>query len=107
MPYKSEKIKIERTEFDSRIKITPEMRADILEEQGRLSQRATARKYGVSRNSVVFIWFPERLKRSKELYKIRRLDGRYYKKEKHTEQVRRYRTKKHILYKRGVIKLSD
>lgn len=107
MPFKSARIKIEKTEFDARIKIDPEMRAEILEERGKLSQRATARKYGVSRSSIRYIWMPEILERAKQLYKDRRKDGRYYEREKHTEQVRKYRTKKQILYKKGLIKLEE
>ena len=107
MPYKSEAIKIQGTKYDARRRITDKMRAEILGEEGKLSQRVTARKYGVSRRSVVFIWFPERLARSKELFKIRRLDGRYYNKKKHTKAIKRLRSKKQDLYVKGIIKLKQ
>lgn len=107
MPYRSEKIKIEGTEFDARKKITGEMERDILGDKGKLSQRVTARKYGISRRSVVFIWYPERREKNKEQYKIRRMDGRYYKKEKHTKAIRKHRSRKQKLYKEGLIKLKQ
>lgn len=107
MPFKSAGIKIEKTEFDARIKISPEMRTEILEERGKLSQRATARKYGISRSSVRFIWMPEKRERARQLYKERRKDGRYYKRARHTMQMRRHRARKQFLYKEGLIKLKE
>ena len=107
MPYISEAIRVQGTEYDSRKKITEEMKQEILKEEGKLSQRKTARKYGISRRAVTFIWYPERLKRAKELYKIRRLDGRYYNREKHTRAIKKLREKKQDLYVRGVIKLKQ
>lgn len=104
MPYKSRKIKIENTKYDARIKISPEKRASILAEKGLLSERKTAKKYEVSRKSVSFIWYPEKYEREKALYKIRRLDQRYYIKEKHTEQVRKHRRRKQSLLINGEIK---
>lgn len=103
MPYKSERIKIEGTEYDARVKITDEMRKGILGEKDKLSQRVTARKYGVSRRSVIFIWYPERLEISKEQYKLRRMDGRYYKKDEHNKAIKRLRKKKHELFNKGLI----
>lgn len=105
MPYKSERIKIEKTEYDARIKISTPMKVAIKAEQGILSQRATARKYNVSRRMVQFIWCPEKLEKAKELYKERRKDGRYYVKEKHTKEMKKTRRKKQRLYLSGIIKL--
>jgi hypothetical protein len=104
MPYKCQKIKIEGTKNDTRIKVTPEMKEDILQEKGKLSQRKTARKYGISRRTVIFIWYPERLERNKELHKERRKDGRYYDRKKNTLAQRKHRRRKQKLYVEGVIK---
>lgn len=103
MPYKSEKIKIQGTQYDRRKTITDEMKKDIFSERGVLSQRVTARKYGVSRRMVTFIWYPERLERHKELAKERRMDGRYYDKEAHTKAMRDHRKWKQVLYTEGLI----
>lgn len=53
MPYKSEKIKIENTKYDRRIKLTEEQKKDIkyLYESGQ-SQRALARTFNVSRTTI-------------------------------------------------------
>lgn len=107
MPYKCEKIKIEGTVYDARKKIDDETRKEILACEGVLSQRKTASKFGISRKMVVFIWYPEKLKRAKELYKIRRLDGRYYKKDLHTKQMKKHRRRKYKLYKEGLINLIE
>lgn len=48
---------------------------------------------GISRRYVQFILDPEKLKQAKELYKIRRADGRYYDKDKNREAVKK--TRKH------------
>lgn len=106
MPYRSEKILIAGSEYDKRKKISEEMRMDILSEKGVLSQRVTARKYGVSRRSVVFIWYPERLVHAKELYKERRLDGRYYNKEKQRKAMQNLRRRKQKLFLDGDLSLT-
>jgi hypothetical protein len=107
MPYKCERIKIQGTQHDRRVKITPEKREDILYDKEKMSQRACARKYGISRRMVQFIWYPEKLAEAKKLYKERRKDGRYYKKEKHTKAIREHRARKQRLYVEGVIKLKE
>lgn len=53
--------------------------------------RAIARSYGVDKRLIQFIVCPERKERSKELYKERRKDGRYYLKEKATLAIRKHR----------------
>jgi len=107
MPYISRKARIAKTEYDARVKIIEEMKKNILDEQGKLSQRETARKYGISRSSVRFIWMPEKLERAKELYKERRKDGRYYERSKSSIAMKKHRRRKHKLYKKGLIKLED
>jgi hypothetical protein len=106
MPYKSRKIKIEGTRYDARRKVTPEMREAILEDKDKLSQRKAARKYGVSRSTIRWIWMPEKHERNKRLAKERRKDGRYYDADKHREYMRKHRKRKQNLYKKGEIKLN-
>jgi orotate phosphoribosyltransferase-like protein len=86
--------------YDKRIKITPEKKEMVfsLREKG-ISQRAIAEEVGISRRSVIYILYPEKLEHSRKLYKERRKDGRYYNKEKH-----RIFMKSHRDYKK---KLSD
>jgi len=107
MPYKSENIKIQGTQYDKRRRLTDEDRQLLLEDKGKLSQRAAARKYGISRRLVTFIWFPERLEIAKEQYKERRKSGIYYNKEKHTKSIREHRKRKQKLYLEGKIKLNS
>jgi hypothetical protein len=99
MPYKfdTEKKKIERR-FDRRIKLTDIERDEIKKLYGRFSQRELARRFNVSRRLVIFIGCPEKYEHSKELYKERRKDGRYYKKSRHTKAVKRLREHKKILF---------
>lgn len=104
MPYKSEKIKIVGTKYDRRVKLSPERREELRQDKGQLSQRAAARKYGVSRRLVQFIWYPERLEEQKRAYKERRKDGRYYKQEQWAEIIKDHRKWKQKLYLEGKIK---
>lgn len=103
MPYKFEtdKRKIPR-EKDKRIKLTNDERKEIKILYGQISQRKLAKMFGVSRRLVIFIGCPEKARRAKELYKERRKDGRYYHREKHREQVKKYRKHKKSIF--GVIR---
>jgi len=89
----TEKMRLPR-EADRRVKITEDKRFQILNHKGVLSQRVTAKKFGVSRRMVTFIWFPERLIRANKLYKERRKDGRYYNKETWAATMRKHRAHK-------------
>jgi len=104
MPYKFEtdKRKIPR-EKDNRVKLTEEEREEIKSLYGQISQRKLAKLFGVSRRLVIFIGCPEKLRRAKELYKERRKDGRYYKKERHTKHIKKYRRHKKSIF--GVTRL--
>ena len=50
MPYKSEKIQIEGTKLDRRIKLTPEQKDKIASLKGTISVRECARMYEVIGN---------------------------------------------------------
>ena len=78
MPYAHIRKLIPRS-LDRRVKISQEMREEIesLHAQG-VAIRAITRKIGtVSRRSIVFLIFPDRLERHKKLQKELRKDGRY------------------------------
>lgn len=106
MAYKETRIKLEGTLYDRRVRLTPEERASLIEDKGKLSQRQAARKYGVSRRLVCFIWNPEMHTIAKAQYKERRKDGRYYKKEKHTLAMRAHRRYKRRLYDTGRMEME-
>jgi len=99
MPYKFEtdKRKIPR-EKDKRVKLTEEEKEEVKRLYGQISQRKLAKMFGVSRRLVIFIGCPEKLRRAKELYKERRKDGRYYHKERHTQQVKKHRRYKKTIF---------
>lgn len=100
----ADRLHIAGTKNDKRVKISPEMREQILEEEGVLSQRVTARKYGISRKMVIYIWYPERLEHAKKLFAERQKDGRYYDRRKHNEAVKDLRKRKMEMYKKGELK---
>ena len=103
MPYKSEKIKIEKTKFDKRIKLNEEQKDKIASLKGLVSQRKCAEMFNVSRRTIVFIWFPERLQRNKQVRQERGGSKQYYNKIKNTEYMREHRRYKQQLYLKGQI----
>lgn len=82
-------------EFDRRIKLTDEDKANIISFHSRgMSQRALARYFNVSRRLISFILFPDRLIINKQ----QRLESggskQYYNKEKqkiYSQKTRKYR----------------
>lgn len=103
MPYKSEKIKIEKTSHDRRIKLTEDQKDKIRSEVGK-SQRKLAEEYGVSRRTIQFILSPEKLLENKK----RRLERggwkQYYNKDKYNQEMKEHRRYKQELYLKGEIK---
>lgn len=103
MPYKSEKIKIEKTSHDRRMKLTEEQKDKIRAEVGK-SQRKLAEEYGVSRRTIQFILSPEKLLENKK----RRLERggwkQYYNKDKYSQEMKEHRRYKQELYLKGEIK---
>lgn len=96
MPYKSEKIKLNRSQ-DRRVKLTDEQRDEIRHkyETGLYSQRSLAKEYKVSRRLITFVLDDEKYQRSKEQFKERRADGRY----KETNERRAAIQREHRRYK--------
>ena len=103
MPYKCEKIKIEHTKHDKRCKITDEVKDKIIAMRGLISQRKCALEFNVSRRSVIFLWFPERLEANKQRRQERGGSKRYYNRQKNAEYMRTHRRHKQDLYLRGEI----
>lgn len=94
-------MKISGTEFDRRIKLTEEQKDEIIALRGVVSQRKCAAMFNVSRRTVIFLWYPERL----EANKIRRQERggwrQYYNKAKHRESIKDTRRYKEKIYKNG------
>ena len=109
MPRKSDKIAINNPILDKRVKLLPQDKETIKQEYetGLYSINGLAKKWNVSKRTIQFILFPERLEKAKRQYKERRKDGRYYDREKHTEHVRIHSNYKNELYKKNIIGDDD
>lgn len=103
MPYKSEKIIIAGSEHDKRRKLTQAQKDQIIELRGVISQRECAEQFGVSRRTVQFLWFPEKLEANKQSRQARGGWKQYYDKKKHAEYMREHRQYKQELYVCGTI----
>jgi DNA-binding XRE family transcriptional regulator len=105
MPYKSEQIKIEFSQFDKRIKLTDEQKEKIREEYatGLISQRNLAKKYKVNRKTIFNIIHPKKYQAQLEKYKLNQHSKQYYQKEKHKEYIKKHRRYKQELYINGEI----
>ena len=99
MPYKSEKMKIAGTKYDRRRKLTEEQKNEIIAFRGEISQRKCAEKFGVSRRTIVFLWYPEKQLANKQLRQQRGGWQQYYNKEEHRENIKNTRRYKQKLYK--------
>lgn len=103
MPYKSEKIIIEGSKFDRRRKLTEQQKDEIIALKGQISQRKCALMFNVSRRTIVFLWFPERLQRNKQCRQERGGWRQYYSKSKQAEYMKNSRRYKQKLYVDGLI----
>lgn len=79
MPYKSEKIRIAGTQYDRRIKLTPDQKEYIkwLREKQLISYSKLAKIFGVSKRLIQFICCPDKYLKNKESLKQRKAEGRY------------------------------
>lgn len=102
MPYKSDRIKIQGTKYDRRIKLTEQDREDIKHLTG-MSIRGIARMYGVDKRLIQFILYPERKQKNLLDRKNRGGSMQYYTKEKQREYIKEHRNYKHSLYKENKI----
>lgn len=71
MPYKSEKIRIAGTQYDRRIKLTPDQKEYIkwLREKQLISYSKLAKIFGVSKRLIQFICCPDKYLKNKESLK--------------------------------------
>lgn len=81
---------------DKRRKLSEADKQDILDNRAGLSIHALAQAYGVSRRTVQFILYPERLEENLQRRKERGGWRQYYDKTKHAEYIRVHRR-----YKKG------
>ncbi|MEY5042427.1 MAG: hypothetical protein RLZZ414_1991 [Bacteroidota bacterium] len=103
MPYTSEKIKIEGTQFDRRRKLSEEDKKDISENVLGLSQRQLAIKYSVSRRTIQFIIDPNKLEENLKRRAERGGSKKYYKPDEWAETMREHRKYKQNLKLQGKI----
>ena len=109
MPYLSEDIIIAHTKHDKRIKLTDDDKELIrwLSEEEKLSQRALASRFNVSRRTIQFVLNPEKLIENKKRRAERGGWKQYYDKEANTDYQREHRNYKQSLYVKGEIKLKS
>lgn len=97
------KLSLEGTKLDRRSKLTNEDKDDIknLYESGE-SIHTITKIYNVSRRTIQFVLFPERLEWSKELRKKRGGSKIYYDREKHALAMRKHRQYKKEMFAKGI-----
>lgn len=106
MPYKSERIPIAGTQYDRRVKLSPEQKEYVkwLREEEQISYYKLAKMFKVSKRLIQFICCPEKEQRAKELLAQRRSEGRYKPdKSEWSETMRNHRKYKEKLRKEGKI----
>lgn len=100
MPYKSQNLKIAGTSHDRRRRLTDKQKDEINALKGSISVSRCAKLYEVSKRTIQFLWYPERLERNKQLRQERGGFRQYYDKIKHREYIKEHRRYKHELYKK-------
>ena len=103
MPYKSENIIIAGSQHDRRCKLTEAQKTEIIALRGSISQRQCAERFGVSRRTIQFLWFPEKLIANKQARAARGGWKQYYNKKQWAETMREHRHYKQELYEEGLI----
>jgi len=106
MPYLSQKIKIEHTVYDRRIKLTPDDKELIkwLREEEEISYQKLANRFKVSKRTIIFICKPETLEACKKARALRGGTKIYYDREKQNETTKEHRQYKQYLKVKGLIK---
>ena len=106
MPHIFEKRKLRiptAPRLDRRVKLTAEQREAIRENKLRLSNKALARKYGVSKRLIQFIRNPDALLENIKRRRERREEFgvTYYDKDQHRISMQRHRVHKKELFRQG------
>lgn len=103
MPSKTDSISISNKKLDKRVKLTDLQREEIKQLKGTATQSSVAELYGVSRRTIQFIWFPEKLEENRKRRAERGGSKIYYDKEKHAASMRKHRKYKKELHQKGLI----
>lgn len=105
MPYKSEKLIIDHTSHDKRIRLTEEQKAAIRKEYatGLATHRSLAEKYRVDKKTIYNILNHEKYLKQLERNKIEKHSAKYYNKDKQREYIKAHRRYKQNLYINGII----
>ena len=105
MPYKSEKIIIDHSQYDKRIRLTEQQKEEIRKEYktGLATHRSLAEKYKVSKKTIYNILNHEKYLKQLEQNKINKHSQKYYNKEKHKEYIKQHRRYKQKLYLNKII----
>jgi len=103
MPYKSDKISINNPKLDRRVKVTPEMKREILALfKSKTPIRAIARLFPqISRRTIQFICHPELLERQVAQWRLNHSWKEYYTTEKNRIYQKNHRQYKYQLFKEG------
>lgn len=104
MPYKSEKIIIEGSKYDKRCKLSTDQKDKIISLKDTISQRKCAEMFNVSRRTIQFLWYPEKLVQNKQARQSRGGSKQYYSKDKQREYIKSHRRYKQELFINGEIK---
>ncbi|MFT6125820.1 MAG: hypothetical protein ACJAVA_000262 [Flavobacteriaceae bacterium] len=89
--------------LDRRVRLSEEDRVRLIELKEQLSQREAARMFSISRRSVQFIWYPEKLEENKLRRKERGGWKQYQDKEKQNLAMKKHRDYKKQLLKEGLL----
>lgn len=96
-------IVIKNKKLDKRVKLSEEDKKSLIELKEKVSQREAARIFNVSRRTVQFIWFPEKLEENKKRRAERGGSSQYYDREKHNKAMQKHRAYKKELKEKGLI----
>lgn len=101
MPSIIDKIKLPRN-LDRRIKLSEQDKFEILNliKYTDLSNAEIGTIYWVHRKTIYLMRNPKQKEKEREQYRIRRLDWRYYNKDKHREAIQNTRKYKHLIFKK-------
>jgi len=103
MPTIADKLNVQGTKYDKRVKLTPQDREEIKAKGAGYGIRKMGREYGVCHRTIQFILYPERLVASRK----NRDWTRYHDRQYLTKASRELRHRKMKLYKKGLLKIQN